>query len=194
MCNATGKTKSNALTERPNCGAARLFGLGILLFAALPLSAQTPAPVPVPSQFATAQTIFLGTGGAPALGAKAKLTVKIVYESMYRALAAMNKYNLAASPADSDLSMEISILVIPSAVPNMFGTASVRLAVRDTKTQALLWTLDEPLDGAFREATFKKNIDEASSRIAGDLKLLAAGTIPTEPFESNKTRIQQEKK
>jgi hypothetical protein len=139
--------------------------------------AQT-AVVPVPSQFASAHTVFLSQDGAPALGGKAKLVSNMIYESMYRSLAASKLYTLTGSPADAELTMAVSVLITVGTSNNNFNNISVRLVVRDRKTQALLWTFDEPLDGAFREKTFQHNVDTASGRIADDLKALSQGEEP----------------
>jgi hypothetical protein len=165
-----------------------------LLFA-MPLAhAQTTAVVPVPAQFATAQTVFLGAAGAPALGNQAKVATGMVYESMYLALTSMKRYRLAAAPADSDLAMEVSMVAVGKA-GNQFNSVSMRLTVYDTKTHALLWIIDEPVDGAFLERTFQNNVNDATSRIVADLNVLASGTIPGDSAspQPKKARMSQEK-
>ncbi|WP_188758607.1 hypothetical protein [Edaphobacter acidisoli] len=146
----------------------------------MPIAAmsQSAGQVPVPSQFATAHNIFLAAGGAPALGNRAKLATNMSYDSMYHALETLTQYHLVANPASSDLAMETSIHVAVGNAGNQFNSVSLRLVVRDTKTQTLLWILDEPLDGAFREKTFQKNLDDAASHLAQDLKVLSEGREP----------------
>jgi hypothetical protein len=183
----------------------------LLTGSSLLAHAQTPTAVPVPSLFATAQTVFLGAGGAPALGNKAQLVTNMTYESVYRALSGMNKYRLVAAPADSTILMEVSILISVGTGDNQFNSASLRLITRDTRTHALLWIIDEPIDGAFREKTFQKNVGDATARIIDELRTLSTGSLPgeksstataaaaapvsTEPCASPKqprTRISQE--
>ena len=142
--------------------------------------AQTPTPAPVPSNFATAKTAFLASAGAPDLAFKEKEGISILYSSMYRALLAANIYSLQTNPASADLSMAIFIGKTDTDVTGGNSSASpfIRLAVYDTKTQSLLWNIDEPISGAFREKTFEKNVDTATAHIVVDLKQLASGNIP----------------
>lgn len=149
--------------------------LSIALALAPMAHAQTAA---VPSQFATAQTVFLGAAGASSGGTKEKLMVNMVYSGMYDALTSLKQYRIVTAPADADLSMEVSAVVTVGAVNGTFNSVVLRLVVRDTKTHALLWTIDEPLNGAFREKTFQRNVDSAAKEIAADLKSLAEGKEP----------------
>jgi hypothetical protein len=149
-----------------------------IALALTPMAHAQTAAAPVPSQFATAQTVFLASAGAPVGGTKEKLMVNMVYSGMYDALTSLKQYRLVTAPADADLSMEVSVVVAVGAVNGTFNNVVLRLVVRDTKTHALLWTLDEPLDGAFREKTFQRNVDSAATKITADLKSLAEGKEP----------------
>lgn len=157
-----------------------VIGLSIVLASAL--SAQTPPTVPVPSQFATAKTAFLASGGAPAGSSHEKQIVSMLYSSVYQALASAHLYQMTATPSQADLSMIVSLGAFTTDVTNgsSFEYNFLRLSVYDTRTHALLWNVDEPLAGAFREKTFQKNIDTTSSKVMADLKTLSSGAIPTD--------------
>ncbi|HEV2646356.1 MAG TPA: hypothetical protein VGU46_08350 [Acidobacteriaceae bacterium] len=151
--------------------------LSLSLFIVTMAHAQTTAAAPVPAQFGTAQTVFLSAAGAPSFGPRATFYTNASYESMYNALTTLKQYRLVPAPTGADLTMEISIFMTlgnASSVP----AESLRLTIRDSKTQALLWTIDVPLAIGVRDKTLAKNIDDASAKIASDLKALAAGKEP----------------
>ena len=147
--------------------------VALLFQAAPPLSAQSANAVPVPSQFATARTVFLASGSAPGSGTHEVLIARMVYSSFYRSLSTAGRYHLVSAPADADLSMVISA--------DSLNEPSLQLDIYDIKTHTLLWTLDEPLLGAFREKTFQKNIDKTVAALMNDLKSLASGEVPGGP-------------
>jgi hypothetical protein len=92
-----------------------------------------------------------------------------------------------------------------------FNAFFLRLEIYDVKTHTLLWALDESVNGAFREKTFQKNVDQSVAALMVDLNALANGTIPgtatspkVEPTDANseptkssskstKTRLSDEK-
>jgi hypothetical protein len=154
----------------------------VIIAANLHLFAQSPPPVPVPSQFATAKTAFLASAGSSAVSIREKDVSSMIYTSMYRFLASAKMYQLTTAPADAELSMALSLESVVTSVTNgsSFGYTFIRLSVVDTKTHSLLWNIDEPINGAFREKTFLKNVDDATSRVMADLKSLASGKIPVD--------------
>jgi len=148
------------------------------LFIASCLQAQsTSAPAaPVPSQFATAHTAFLASGGNAGFDADTNYTA-LVYASTYQMLQNIHHYQLTSTPAEADLSMEISVL------PNS-GTATIlRLAVYDTKTHALLWNIDSMLYSVARTKDEPAVINAAESRISAQLQALIIGTVPLAPVK-----------
>ena len=54
----------------------------------------------------------------------------------------------------------------------------LRLTVYERATRAVLWSFLEPVDSAFREATFVRNLETAATIITNDLQTLAAGQLP----------------
>ena len=49
----------------------------------------------------------------------------------------------------------------------------LNLSILDAKTHFRLWTLVEPVGGAFRRVTWDKNFADGMSRLMNDLKKLA---------------------
>ncbi|MGH9617016.1 MAG: hypothetical protein ACRD28_09775, partial [Acidobacteriaceae bacterium] len=155
----------------------------LFLQAALPLSAQSANAVPVPAQFATAHTVFLASGAAPGAGGKEVLIAQMVYSSFYKSLSAAGRYRLVSTPDDAELSMVISTQTAMSDVMkgDSVDESYLRLEIFDVRTHSLLWTIDEPLNGAFREKTFQKNVDKSVAAIMSDLNSLASGAVPGKP-------------
>ena len=158
----------------------KLCAIAVVLAAiASPAIAQSGS-VPVPAEFASAHTLFLSCGGAPLLASREKEGVTMLYTSAYHALSSAGHYRLTSTPADSDITAVISLEDRLSGVS--YGSSAeadfIQLAVYDTKTHALLWNIDEPVDGAIRKASFQKNIDASVAKIVADLNSLAAGKLP----------------
>jgi len=152
------------------------------------LGAQSPVAVHVPSQFASAKTVFLGAAGTAYFGPYAQEITAMTYATMYRDVAAIGKYSLVASPPEAELSMEASVV---EAGPD---SSFLQLVIRDTKTHALLWTIDEYLTQGFSEKTYQKTLDGAAAKIILDLNSLIAGSIPNAPAAPlTKSRFGQEK-
>ena len=167
-----------------------------LLCATIPLSGQTL----VPSQFATAHTVFLASAGAPGSGGREKQIAEMVYTTFYKALSATGRYQLVENPSNSDLAMNISTQSRISDVTNgsSVQTAYLRLEIYDVKTHMLVWTINEEVQGAFREKTFQHNVETAVAALMDDLKTLANGNLPgdTGPDKSQpkKARLSDEGK
>jgi len=186
---------NNQLRQAP---ISIFLSIAVLMLAALPLCAQVPAAVPVPSQFATAHTAFLASGSAPGSGRNERFIAQVVYSSVYKSLSTAGHYHLVSAPADAELSMVVST---QSHVSDVMGgdspfEALLRLEIYDVKTHTLLWALDEQINSMFREKTFQKNVDQSVAALMVDLNALASGSVPgdTTPTkaEPSKTRLSNE--
>ena len=172
----------------------RKLAIAVSLFCATTaLSAQTL----VPSQFATAHTVFFASGGAPGSGGHEKQIAEIVYTTFYKALSAVGRYQLVENPSSADLAMNISAQSRISDVTNGSSTDSayLRLEIYDVKTHMLIWTINEDVQGAFREKTFQRNVDTAVTALIDDLNTLANGNLPgdTSPAQSQPAKSQSTK-
>ena len=153
----------------------------IILFAALviPSLAQTPQPgdtsaAPVPTQFASAKHVFIANGAGDNDPAISKYTngPDGLYNQFYTDVKALGRYELVALPSDADVVFELRV---DYAVFNReFTYPKFRAEVRDPKTNVLLWTFTEPVNGAFLAKTGRKNVAQSLSKLADDLKRAAS--------------------
>lgn len=164
-----------------------------LFCATTALSGQTL----VPSQFTTGHTVFLASAGAPGLGGHEKQIAAIVYTAFYKALSTTGHYHLVENPSDADLAMNISTQSRISDVTNgsSVDSAYLRLEIYDVKTHILVWTINEDVQGAFREKTFQHNVDATIAALMDDLNALANGNLPgdTGPAKSQPAKPQPTK-
>jgi hypothetical protein len=160
------KKNSIVLTEGPNRAAAySLIGALFFLLVTASLSAQPPT-APIPAQITSGKTLFLANAGT-----MDNEHSTLAYSDLYRQLSVWPGHTLTSSPDGAGLALELSLNLIYG-VPCYF---SLRLDIRDMKTHALLWTLTEPV-GTLQKNTLEKNLDPAVTKIAADLKRLAAET------------------
>jgi hypothetical protein len=163
--------------------------LAVLALFPCASQAQQPTVPPVPSQFATAHNIFLASGSAPGYSDE-KMIATSIYNSTYQALASLPRYHLVSTPADSELSMVITLRPSPG------GEGFLNLKIFDTKTHTLIWVLDEPIKIATLEKTFVKNAQASAQLFLEDLNTLASGRLPGDvsPPSPTKARFSQEGK
>ena len=137
----------------------------------------TAGPMAVPKPLTSAKTAFVSMGGA-ALPFHSREAASLLYASTMQALE-NGPYALTEEPSTADLFLAVSFRS-DTDVTNGNSTQSnfVRLTMTDGKTHALLWVLDEDVQGAFRKVTFAKHLDEATAKLASDVKVLAAGKLP----------------
>lgn len=89
------------------------------------------------------------------------------------------RYQLMAMPADADLILEISFIVVigPTTIYQGNGTSSqepeVRLVIFDPKTHVVLWAFTEPIKQAALSINEKKNFKLTLGKLVSDLKGLA---------------------
>lgn len=164
------------------CGVA----LTTALIAVPLLSCQEtkqPVAAPVPAQIAAARRVFISNGGADLT---AQATFKRggepdqAYNHFYSAMQSWGHYEIVSTPGEADVVLEISF----TAPTYWDGNASIYqpqfgLNIFDAKTHFLLWSLSEPVEGAFRKATWVKNFDHGLDNVMDDLKKLS-GVSPTD--------------
>ncbi|HET6180119.1 MAG TPA: hypothetical protein VFE61_24575 [Candidatus Sulfotelmatobacter sp.] len=135
-------------------------------------------PAPVPAQIVAAGKVFISNGGADIVSQstfKRAGDPDQAYNHFYSAMQSWARYELVSAPAEADLVFELRF----TAPMYMDGNLAVcqpqfGLSILDAKTHFLLWTLAEPVDGAFRKATWLKNFDHGLDALMDDLKKLAA--------------------
>jgi hypothetical protein len=101
------------------------------------------------------------------------------YNSLYIALQNWGHWQLAASPSDADL-----ILVVRFTAPLIAGgiyDPQINLTILDGKTRSPIWTLTQPVAGAFRKATWEKNYNDGTTSLVNQLKTLTAAPAAATP-------------
>jgi hypothetical protein len=156
-----------------------LFSLAacIALLSAATLRAQA---VPVPAPILSAKTIFLGNAGTNTDGDSER-----AYEGFYQQLVAWNHYKVVTDPAEADLVAEIAVnsSVTATTQGNSGENYFIHVILRDEKTHTLLWDFSEYASGGGSRKTILSSFNNAITRLATDLKALAAGTLPARQGE-----------
>ena len=155
----------------------RLSSVAVFLFAASAL-AQQPATVtagPIPAPIFSAQKVFIANAGMDASLAQGfqslDLSVTEPYDSFYSAMQAWGRYQLVSSPSDADLVFEIHV-----AAPGCGGVQQLQTVVTidDAHSHFVLWTVTQPVKGAARKVTWRKNIAASNVALIAQLKSLTA--------------------
>src|ERR1700683_1783408 len=142
-------------------GAIRCAALTAALSLAPTLNGQQPAQpaaaaAPVPAQIISAHKVFISNAGAD-VPARAIFNragdPEEAYNGFYSSMQSWGKYELVSTPADADLVFELRFTA-PAYGPEF------DLTILDAKTHFLLWTMTQPVNGAFRKETWLKNFDD----------------------------------
>jgi len=149
------------------------------LFATSCLHAQS---TPVPTQLGTAKTVFIANAGGPL-----NYLNEEAYIDFYQALSAAKLFQIVALPANAELTMELSVTshLSRTTLGTIPDAPFLQLAIRDVKTQSLLWSLTEPIGADTLATTSRKDIATAASDLVTDFKTLRSGTI-TSPLSDKK--------
>lgn len=141
-------------------------------------------PGPLPAQITSARKVFIANGGENQPFSEDYLFSggsERAYDDLYGAMKTWGKYELAGSPADADLLVEIELQCPkagPVITPNFRGEypydPQFRLTIRDAKTNVLLWSVFEHVEWAILQGNRDKNFDKAMSRLINDMQALAA--------------------
>ena len=81
------------------------------------------------------------------------------------------------SPSDADLVFEIRFAApITDTDKTTSFAPQYGVTIVDAKTHFTLWTLGEPVEGAFRKATFERNLNTAMNGLMENVRKLVAPT------------------
>jgi len=129
---------------------------------------------PIPAPFVNAKKVFIANGAGDNDPGIAKYTngPDGLYNQFYADVKALGKYEIVAAPADADIVLELRVDYPPLDPHSTYP--KFRAEVRDPKTNVLLWTCTEPLNGALLARNGRKNIAQAVSKLADDLKKAAS--------------------
>jgi hypothetical protein len=138
------------------------------------------ATAPMPTALQTAKRVFLGNAGVDGMSIstfRASGDMNQPYNWLYTAVKNWGRYELVGTPADADLVFEISFaapLVGADKLPTF--APYLRLEILDAKTHFLLWTIVEPVQGAYRKTTWETNFNTGVTNLVSDLKNLTGET------------------
>ena len=169
----------------------------ILMISMLPVSApaeqpkQAP-PAPIPAQVLEAKKVFVSNAGGDEPAPDDPLFSggpDRAYNQFYAAMKISGRYELVSAPADADLWFEIRFTMPPAARDVFKGDSmgpaafdpQLRLAIRDPKTNAILWGFTEHSAWAMLKGNRDKNFDLCMTRIVADVQRLAR-----QPAEASK--------
>ncbi len=145
------------------------------------LEAQEAAEVaPVPPQILTSRKAFVSNAGLDSVSLAAFKRAgdpDLPYRHFYAAMKNWGKYELVSAPGDADLVFEIRFTAPLESFGSSTGyTPQLGLTILDAKTHFKLWTLVEPVNGAFRKAAWDKNVNQGMTDLMEDLKKLAGAS------------------
>lgn len=132
-------------------------------------------PGPLPAQIVNAKSVFISNtapDGMPSLMLENFNEPNRPYDQLYAAMKSWGRYQLAGSPEDADLVLEIHFT--RSVYTGGLGEgAEFYLSILDEKTHFVLWTLVEPVQGAVRKVSWEKNIDASVDALVNDMKVMS---------------------
>jgi hypothetical protein len=161
----------------------RICGFAVAIFFLTALTATTsaqkstmPPPAPVPPQIAAAQKIFISNAGGESFETVFDELVfnggpDRPYNQFYAAMKTWGQRGIVASPADSDLALEISWVLSDTGL-RLPVLGQLRLLIIDPKTHITLWSITEYVRGAVLLGNRDKNFDQAMNTIVNRVKTL----------------------
>lgn len=159
--------------------ANTLYAIALFAVLVIPALAQTPQPgdappAPVPIQFLNAKRVFIANGAGDSDPNIAKYTngPDGLYNQFYADIKALGRYDVVGSPSDADITLELRVDYAVFNHPYTYP--KFRVEVRDAKTNVLLWTCTEPVNGALLAKTGRKNVAQSLSKLTDDLKKIVA--------------------
>jgi len=138
--------------------------------------AKDASPGPIPAQIMAAKKVFIANGGLD--GTALEICRRAgepdqPYNHLYAAMKSWGRYELVDSPGDADLVFEIRFTApsVQCGTLTCYGP-QLEVSILDTKTHFKLWTITEPVEGAFRKATWLKNFSQAMTSLVDQMKRL----------------------
>jgi len=164
-----------------------MFAVAMVVMCGMAVNAATQnagkpavAAAPMPTALQTAKRVFLGNAGVDGMSIstfRASGDMNQPYNWLYTAVKNWGRYELVGTPADADLVFEISFaapLVGADKLPTF--APYLRLEILDAKTHFLLWTIVEPVQGAYRKTTWETNFNTGVTNLVSDLKNMTGET------------------
>lgn len=150
-----------------SCAISALFFCAHTLHAQQPAA---PASAPVPSQVVNAEKVFIinAEGTNDLRIAKFLGGPNGIYNQFYADVKNAGRFTLVSTPAEADVALQVT-LTMYEVVPQY---PRFKLSILDPKTNLLLWTISEPVEGAILTKTAQKNVAQSLGRLAQDMVVL----------------------
>jgi hypothetical protein len=97
------------------------------------------------------------------------------YSDFYLAIKSWGRYEVVATPAEADLILETSFVMLQVSVNDALRLdPTYKLTIIDPRTHVVLWAFFEHVKRALLPGTVGKNFENARTKMMLDLKLLCA--------------------
>jgi len=144
-------------------------------------------PAPLPAQIYSGKKAFVANAGGDNNHLYSGEPERL-YNQFYAALKSWGRYDLARSPAEADLVLEISFLNpfvgedVSGGGRTSVSSRSVtdpqfRLAIVDPGTRVTLWVFTEHIQPALLQGNRDKNFDQALNYLVNDLRNVAGQPV-----------------
>lgn len=167
--------------------STRLLAMAVLLaggLAAWAQETQAAEVAPIPPQIITAKKVFISNGGVDATSLAAFRRAKEPnepYNQFYIAMKNWGRYELVGTAGEADLVLQLRFSApVSDCVKLTSYQPQLTLGIFDTKTHFRLWTVTEPVEGAYRKATWDKNVKQGIASLIADLaQLVTQPAVPS---------------
>jgi hypothetical protein len=132
---------------------------------------------PVPPQIVAANKVFIANAGGDERWYEKPIFNGgpfRAYDQFYAAVKNAGRYEIVDSPFDAELIFEIGLTAPLVSVRGDVYDPQFRLAIRDPKTNALLWAFTEHVQLAVLKETRDNNFDQTMAKLISDLQGLSA--------------------
>ena len=160
-------------------------GLAIVSLQGLVFAAEKQVPAaPIPAQILAAKKIFIANAGGDQMAEDDPIFTggpDRAYNQFYAAMKDWGRFEIAGSPAEADLLIEIRQEVLRGSFDSKtrgFATPLFGLQIRDAKTNALLWGFHVHGEFGLGQSNSDKNFDQAVDRLVMNLRALLAQSTP----------------
>jgi hypothetical protein len=133
---------------------------------------------PVPPQIVGAKKVFVANAGGDERWYEKPIFSggpSRAYDQFYAAMKNAGRYEIVNSPAEAELIFEIGLTAPMVSVRGDYDP-QFRLAIRDPKTNTLLWAFTEHVQLAVLKEVRDNNFDQTMEKIIGDLQGLSASS------------------
>lgn len=152
------------------------WALLLVVFLSSICVAQEAPDAPIPAQILNAKKIFIANGGsertylAAAQTSNADYRPVRTYNEFYAAMKNWGRYETAATPADSDLVLQISTRYVAQEIT----APQIIVTMIDPRTNITLWSIAEYSEPAGRQKNREKNYETAIAALIKDVKSLVS--------------------